>query len=52
MDPVTIALLIGLGTLIVERAFSWGQKIRKSKCCGNEIEFAEVVVEKPPTPPR
>lgn len=37
MDPATIALLIGLGSLIIERTFKYMSKTRrshfKSSCC-------------------
>ena len=37
MEPATIALLIGLGTLIIERTFKYMSKTRrshfKSSCC-------------------
>lgn len=38
MEPVTIALLIGLSTLVVERVFVWASKIKKSDCWGFKIE--------------
>jgi hypothetical protein len=39
IDPVTIGLIVGIVMLVIERAFKWGMKIHKSKCCGNEVEF-------------
>lgn len=45
-DPATIALLIGLGTLLIERAFSIFQRVKSSKCgtcC--DVEFNNSVVD-------
>lgn len=39
MDPATIALIVGLATLIIERAFTWAQRIKKSSCCGGTVEL-------------
>jgi hypothetical protein len=39
-DPTSVALLIGLGTLLCERCFAWLNKIKKAKCCGSEITFS------------
>ena len=36
MDVATIALFIGLGSLLVERFFSWANRIKKS-CLGGEL---------------
>ncbi len=42
MDVATIALIIGFGSLFVERFFSWVNRIKKSICClGGEINLAE-----------
>ena len=43
MDPTSIAILIGLATLVVERIFSVANKIKSSKCCGGSIEFKNSV---------
>jgi hypothetical protein len=32
MEATTIVLVVGLATLIVERFFSYGMKIKKSEC--------------------
>jgi hypothetical protein len=32
VEPGTIAVMIGLATLIVERIFAYIHKVRKSKC--------------------
>lgn len=41
MEPSTIALLIGLGTLIIERGFKYMSKTRrshfKSSCCNGGV---------------
>jgi len=39
MEPSTILIIIGLATLIVERSFAWALKIKRSNCCGNQIEM-------------
>jgi len=41
MDPTTIAMLIALGTLLVERSFSMVKKIKRSKCFQFEIDFKD-----------
>lgn len=41
MDPVTIGLLIGLATLVIERIYAWAKKIKKSECCGTKIEIRD-----------
>lgn len=41
MEPSTILIFIGVTTLIIERAFAWALKIKKSKCCGNTIEMKD-----------
>lgn len=37
MEPLTIFVLIGLITLIIERIYSWAIKVKKSKCFVGEI---------------
>ncbi len=39
MDPISIGLIIGIFTLLIERTFYILRKIRKSNCLGGEIEF-------------
>ncbi len=34
-----IILIVGFGTLLVERGFAWLNKIRTSKCLGGEVIF-------------
>jgi hypothetical protein len=42
MDATTIALIIGLGSLFVERFFTWASRIKKSTCClGGEIDMED-----------
>ena len=41
MEPGTILIIVGLSSLIVERIFSWATRIKKSSCCGSEIEMHE-----------
>lgn len=41
MDPVTIASLIAILTLLIERGFSIVRRVKKSTCCGSSIEFEE-----------
>ena len=52
MDPVTVGLLIGLSTLVVERLFSVLMKVKKSHCCGKnglDIEMKDSTEIKPPS---
>ena len=40
LDPVTISIIVGLVTLVIERVYKYIKKIKRSKCCGNtEIEM-------------
>ena len=39
MDAATVALIIGVVSLLIERTFAWAYKIKKSKCFGNEIKM-------------
>lgn len=41
MDPSTVIIIVGLTTLIIERCFSWGIKIKKSNCFGVEVEMKD-----------
>lgn len=41
VDPVSITLLAGITTLLIERLFKWLEKLKKSKCCGSELVFFE-----------
>lgn len=42
IDPASIALIVGVGTLIVERLFTYLGKIRKSKCSNCcEVDIAD-----------
>lgn len=55
MDPATVALLVGVGTLLIERAFAWMGKIKKIKMCGGEIKMegasdSTTTASKEPTP--
>lgn len=38
IEPASIVLLVGIGTLIIERIFSlsmyYGRRLRRMKCCG------------------
>lgn len=45
MDPSTVIIIIGVATLIIERSFSWGIKIKKSQCCGNTVEMKGDCIE-------
>ena len=31
-DPITITLIVGIATLLIERAFVWLMKVKKSSC--------------------
>ena len=37
MDAITISLLIGLATLLIERLFDWFTRISRSNCCWGAI---------------
>lgn len=39
LDVTTITIIVTLATLVVERAFDWASRIKKSKCCGSEIDL-------------
>ena len=39
LDVATITIIVTLVTLVVERAFDWASRIKKSKCCGGEIDL-------------
>lgn len=39
LDPVTITIIVGLVTLVVERIYKYMIKIERSKCCGNITEI-------------
>lgn len=41
MDPATISLIVGVAILVLERGFSFINRIRKSTCCGNTVEMRE-----------
>ena len=41
MDPVTLSLIIGISTLLIERFFRLMYKIHKSKCCGMELDMED-----------
>lgn len=41
LEPSTVVLIVGLATLLVERLFSWGMKVKSSHCMGNEIVMKE-----------
>jgi hypothetical protein len=42
MDPSSIALLVGLGSLLIERVYKYMNRAKKSKfhseCCGIKID--------------
>ena len=38
VDPVTITLIVGVATLLVERFFVWASKIKSSDCWGFKME--------------
>ena len=39
MELNTTIILVGVVSLLIERGFNWAFKIKKSKCCGNELEM-------------
>lgn len=38
LDSVSIGLIIGLATLVVERIFAYVRKIKESSCCGSTMK--------------
>ncbi len=40
MEPNTIIILVGFGSLLIERVFTWMRRIKKSECCGGKIEMS------------
>ena len=46
LDAVTVSLLIGMVTLIIERMFTVIKRIHKSSCCNSTIEFEDNCHEK------
>ena len=44
MEAQTIILLVGFGTLLIERLARWLMRIRASKCCSGtcDIEMASI----------
>ena len=42
MDIQLIVLIIGFGTLLVERIARWMMHIKRSKCCCSYCELEEV----------
>jgi hypothetical protein len=43
MDPNTIIILVGFGSLFIERLFTWMRRIKKSECCGASVEMSSDV---------
>jgi hypothetical protein len=39
IDLITISLIVGIVTFVVEQIFYIVCKVHKSKCCRNEVEF-------------
>ena len=37
MDAVTVTLIVGITTLLIERLFKWSMKIKKSSCCNQLV---------------
>lgn len=46
VEPTTIIIIIGLVTLLIERAFDWVRRIRYSECCGGKVEMKDDCIEK------
>ena len=40
METSSIVLIVGVALMILERIFKCTMKIKKSKCCGGEIEMS------------
>lgn len=41
LDPVSIATIIGVFTLLIERFFSWAQSVKKCSCAKGSMEIDE-----------
>lgn len=39
MEPVSIALIIGIVTLVIIKVFKFMAKIKKSSCCKGKVEL-------------
>jgi len=39
MDPSSIVVIVGVVTLVIERFFAWGIRIKHSACCGCDLEM-------------
>lgn len=50
IDPITLSLIFGICTLVIERIFSVIKKIHKSKCWNVDINFDKHKHKKRSTP--
>ena len=39
MDPLTVSILVGLATLLIERGYKFAMKIKSSSCCGVKLKM-------------
>lgn len=51
IEAGTVALMIGVATLIVERTYHWAVKVKQSDCLGVHIEMAPMHADEDSTPP-
>ena len=47
MEPTDIIIIVGIVLLFVERVFTCLYRVRKSKCCGGEIEMTNSPIKEP-----
>jgi len=44
IDPVTVSTLVGMVGLLIMQTFTFLDKIKRSKCCGNTVEFEDTTL--------
>lgn len=47
MEPTDIIIIVGIILLFVERMFTCLYRVRKSKCCGGELEMSNSPAKEP-----
>jgi hypothetical protein len=40
MDPQSIIIIVGVAVLLLERMFACLSRVKKSKCCGGELQLS------------
>jgi iron-sulfur cluster repair protein YtfE (RIC family) len=46
MEAQSIVLIVGVAVLLLERIFACLNRVKKSKCCGGEIELTSLASKK------